>query len=189
MIGGRYGLSSKEFTPAMAKAVLDELDRAEPRNHFAFGVEDEVGGTSLDWDRDWVIEAADTHRAVFYGLGADGRYVLVTNAKGNDLSFFSTEGLKEVRRVAFEARSKGDEGRLFRDRAAEVRPDFELTDENDIKALIGFDTLESDRVGDAGAGDVLIAVDEVRAAVDDRAAVLQHLPFRTQGPVNGKIIR
>jgi pyruvate-ferredoxin/flavodoxin oxidoreductase len=72
VVGGRYGLSSKEFTPAMAKAVLDELDRAEPRNHFTIGIEDDVGGTSLDWDRDWVIEAADTHRAVFYGLGADG---------------------------------------------------------------------------------------------------------------------
>ena len=70
--GGRYGLSSKEFDPAMAEAVYAELAAARPRNHFTIGIVDDVSGTSLDWDRDAVVEPADVVRAVFLGLGADG---------------------------------------------------------------------------------------------------------------------
>jgi pyruvate-ferredoxin/flavodoxin oxidoreductase len=72
VIGGRYGLSSKEFTPGMVKAVLDQLSAARPRNHFVVGIDDDVGRTSLDYDRGVRTEAADTFGAVFYGLGADG---------------------------------------------------------------------------------------------------------------------
>ena len=72
LIGGRYGLSSKEFTPAMVKAVFDELAAGQPRNHFTIGIKDDMTGTSLSWDPDYVIEADETHRAVFHGLGADG---------------------------------------------------------------------------------------------------------------------
>jgi pyruvate-ferredoxin/flavodoxin oxidoreductase len=74
VIGGRYGLSSKEFTPAMAKAVLDELDRDPPRNHFVVGIDDDVGHTSLAYDPAFRTEpdAAPPFRAVFYGLGSDG---------------------------------------------------------------------------------------------------------------------
>jgi pyruvate-ferredoxin/flavodoxin oxidoreductase len=72
VIGGRYGLSSKEFTPAMAKAVFDELARATPKNHFTVGIHDDVSGSSLDYDRSFDIEPEHTVRALFYGLGADG---------------------------------------------------------------------------------------------------------------------
>ena len=72
VIGGRYGLSSKEFTPAMVKAVYDELGKAQPKNHFTIGIQDDVGGTSLSYDRHWTTEADDVVRAMFYGLGADG---------------------------------------------------------------------------------------------------------------------
>jgi pyruvate-ferredoxin/flavodoxin oxidoreductase len=72
VVCGRYGLSSKEFTPAMVKAVFDELRAARPRTHFTIGIHDDVTHTSLPWDPDFSIEAADTVRAVFYGLGADG---------------------------------------------------------------------------------------------------------------------
>ncbi|MEX0703501.1 MAG: pyruvate:ferredoxin (flavodoxin) oxidoreductase [Planctomycetales bacterium] len=72
VIGGRYGLSSKEFTPAMIKGILDELARATPKNHFTVGIRDDVGHSSLDYDPGWSIEPDDMHRAVFYGLGADG---------------------------------------------------------------------------------------------------------------------
>jgi len=72
VVGGRYGLSSKEFTPAMAKAVFDELANEAPRNHFTVGIIDDVSGTSLSYDPDFDIEPAHTVRAVFYGLGADG---------------------------------------------------------------------------------------------------------------------
>ena len=72
VIGGRYGLSSKEFDPAMAKAVLDELDATEPKVHFTVGITDDVTGTSLPVDSDFDTEHEDTVRAVFYGLGSDG---------------------------------------------------------------------------------------------------------------------
>jgi len=72
VIGGRYGLSSKEFTPAMVKAVLDELTGREPRNHVTVGIVDDVSGSSLPVDHSFSTEPADVVRAVFYGLGADG---------------------------------------------------------------------------------------------------------------------
>ncbi len=72
VIGGRYGLSSKEFTPAMAAAVFAELAKPRPKNHFTIGIVDDVSHSSLDWDRTLDIEAADVSRSVFFGLGADG---------------------------------------------------------------------------------------------------------------------
>ncbi|MBE2201295.1 MAG: pyruvate:ferredoxin (flavodoxin) oxidoreductase [Anaerolinea sp.] len=72
IVGGRYGLSSKEFTPGMVKAVFDELAQPKPKNHFTIGIEDDVTNTSLPWDQEFDIEPADVVRAVFYGLGADG---------------------------------------------------------------------------------------------------------------------
>jgi pyruvate-ferredoxin/flavodoxin oxidoreductase len=72
LIGGRYGLSSKEFTPAMVKAVFDELSKPEPKNHFSVGINDDVTHTSIDFDPLFSTEADDQVRAVFWGLGADG---------------------------------------------------------------------------------------------------------------------
>ncbi len=72
VIGGRYGLSSKEFTPAMVKGVLDELAKPKPKNHFTIGIVDDVGHTSLDFAPEFSTEVEGTVRALFYGLGADG---------------------------------------------------------------------------------------------------------------------
>jgi pyruvate-ferredoxin/flavodoxin oxidoreductase len=72
IIGGRYGLSSKEFTPAMVKAVYDELGKDKPKNHFSVGIIDDVTHTSLEYDPTFSTEPASVHRALFYGLGADG---------------------------------------------------------------------------------------------------------------------
>lgn len=72
IIGGRYGLSSKEFTPGMVKAVFDEMAKSKPKNHFTVGINDDVTHTSLEWDKDFSIESDDVVRAVFYGLGSDG---------------------------------------------------------------------------------------------------------------------
>ena len=73
VIGGRFGLSSKEFTPGMVKAVLDELGKATPKNHFTIGIHDDVSHTSLDWDADFRTDAhARSVQALFYGLGSDG---------------------------------------------------------------------------------------------------------------------
>lgn len=72
IIGGRYGLSSKEFTPAMAKAVFDNMKLPDPKNHFTVGINDDVTHTSLEWDPEFTTELDDTVRAVFWGLGSDG---------------------------------------------------------------------------------------------------------------------
>ncbi len=72
IIGGRYGLSSKEFTPAMVKAVYDEMKKENPKNHFTVGINDDVTFTSLEYDASFSTEPDDVVRAMFYGLGADG---------------------------------------------------------------------------------------------------------------------
>jgi len=72
VIGGRYGLASKEFTPAMVKAVFDELDEEKPKNHFSVGIVDDVTFTSLPVDSNFDTEPDDQVRAMFWGLGADG---------------------------------------------------------------------------------------------------------------------
>jgi len=72
VVGGRYGLSSKEFTPAMIKAALDNLRAPIPKNHFTVGINDDVTGTSLPVDAKFDIEPSDVVRCVFFGLGADG---------------------------------------------------------------------------------------------------------------------
>lgn len=72
IVGGRFGLSSKEFTPAMVKAVFENLAKAKPKNHFTVGINDDVGHTSLEVDETFSIESPEVVRALFYGLGADG---------------------------------------------------------------------------------------------------------------------
>jgi pyruvate-ferredoxin/flavodoxin oxidoreductase len=72
VISGRYGLSSKEFTPAMVKSVFDELKKDNPKNHFTVGINDDVSDTSLDYDDSFVIDEEGRVSALFYGLGSDG---------------------------------------------------------------------------------------------------------------------
>src|SRR6266487_2136738 len=72
IIGGRYGLSSKEFTPAMVKGVFDELRRSDPKRHFTIGINDDVTHTSLEYDPSFSTESKETVQCVFWGLGSDG---------------------------------------------------------------------------------------------------------------------
>ncbi len=73
VVGGRYGLSSKEFTPGMIKAVFDELNQTSPKNHFTIGIQDDVSHTSLNWDAGFRTDVHDEiFQAMFYGLGSDG---------------------------------------------------------------------------------------------------------------------
>jgi pyruvate-ferredoxin/flavodoxin oxidoreductase len=72
IVGGRYGLSSKEFTPAMVKAVFDNLSKDKPKAHFTVGIIEDVTHSSLDFDPTFSVEAPETFRGKFYGLGADG---------------------------------------------------------------------------------------------------------------------
>jgi pyruvate-ferredoxin/flavodoxin oxidoreductase len=92
VIGGRYGLSSKEFTPAMAKAVLDELASDSPKNHFTVGITDDVSHTSLPVDPSFDVEPDNVTRAMFYGLGADGTVGANKNSIkiiGDDPAFYA----------------------------------------------------------------------------------------------------
>jgi pyruvate-ferredoxin/flavodoxin oxidoreductase len=72
VVGGRYGLSSKEFTPAMVKGIYDELSKDKPKNHFTIGINDDLTFSSLSYDPSFSTEDVKTHRALFYGLGSDG---------------------------------------------------------------------------------------------------------------------
>ncbi len=72
VIGGRYGLSSKEFTPAMVKAVFDNLTTDDPKNHFTVGIIDDVSNTSIPFDQTFKLDESDWTQALFFGLGADG---------------------------------------------------------------------------------------------------------------------
>ena len=87
IIGGRYGLSSHEFTPAMVKAVFDELDKPRPQAHFTVGINDDVTRLSLPVPDDFDIEPDDVFRAVFFGLGADG----TVGANKNSIKIISEE--------------------------------------------------------------------------------------------------
>jgi pyruvate-ferredoxin/flavodoxin oxidoreductase len=87
VIGGRYGLSSKEFTPAMVKAVYDELSKDKSKNHFTVGINDDVTNTSLEYDPSFSTEKSDVVRAMFYGLGADG----TVGANKNSIKIIGTE--------------------------------------------------------------------------------------------------
>ncbi|MGH9560570.1 MAG: pyruvate:ferredoxin (flavodoxin) oxidoreductase, partial [Terracidiphilus sp.] len=87
VIGGRYGLSSKEFTPAMVKGVLDELKKPSPKNSFTIGINDDVSHSSLDYDPEFSTEDAKTVRALFYGLGSDG----TVGANKNSIKIIGSE--------------------------------------------------------------------------------------------------
>jgi pyruvate-ferredoxin/flavodoxin oxidoreductase len=87
VIGGRYGLSSKEFTPAMVKGIFDELSKLSPKNHFTIGIDDDVSHTSLDYDPAFSTEDPKTVRALFYGLGSDG----TVGANKNSIKIIGTE--------------------------------------------------------------------------------------------------
>ena len=87
VIGGRYGLSSKEFTPAMVKGIYDELSKPAPKNHFTIGIDDDVSHSSLTYDPTFSTEDPKTVRALFYGLGSDG----TVGANKNSIKIIGSE--------------------------------------------------------------------------------------------------
>jgi pyruvate-ferredoxin/flavodoxin oxidoreductase len=87
VIGGRYGLSSKEFTPAMVKGIFDELTKDAPKNHFTIGIDDDVSHSSLTYDSSFSTEDPKTVRALFYGLGSDG----TVGANKNSIKIIGSE--------------------------------------------------------------------------------------------------
>jgi pyruvate-ferredoxin/flavodoxin oxidoreductase len=87
VVGGRYGLSSKEFTPAMVKGIFDELTKKAPKNHFTIGIDDDISHTSLSYDPTFSTEDPKTVRALFYGLGSDG----TVGANKNSIKIIGSE--------------------------------------------------------------------------------------------------
>ena len=106
VIGGRYGLSSKEFTPGMVAAVLDELVREAPKRRFTVGITDDVSHTSLPYDDALDIESPDTVRAVFFGLGSDG----TVGANKNTIKILgSEEGLHAQGYFVYDSKKSGSQ--------------------------------------------------------------------------------
>jgi pyruvate-ferredoxin/flavodoxin oxidoreductase len=106
VIGGRYGLSSKEFTPAMVAAVLEELGRQRPKRRFTIGINDDVSGTSLPYDSSFDIESPDTVRAVFFGLGSDG----TVGANKNTIKILGSEtGLHAQGYFVYDSKKSGSQ--------------------------------------------------------------------------------
>ena len=104
--GGRYGLSSKEFTPAMVAGVFAELAREQPRRRFTIGIDDDVSGTSVDYDPSFDIESPDTVRAVFFGLGSDG----TVSANKNTIKILgSEEGLHAQGYFVYDSKKSGSQ--------------------------------------------------------------------------------
>jgi pyruvate-ferredoxin/flavodoxin oxidoreductase len=106
VIGGRYGLSSKEFTPGMVAGVFDELARARPRRRFTIGITDDVSGTSLTYDAKLDIEPPETVRAVFFGLGSDG----TVGANKNTIKILGDEeGLNAQGYFVYDSKKSGSQ--------------------------------------------------------------------------------
>ncbi|MGB0964255.1 MAG: pyruvate:ferredoxin (flavodoxin) oxidoreductase, partial [Mycobacterium sp.] len=104
--GGRYGLSSKEFTPAMVAGVFAELARDRPRQRFTVGIDDDVSQTSVDFDPSFNIESPDTVRAVFFGLGSDGT---VSANKHTIKILGSEEGLHAQAYFVYDSKKSGSQ--------------------------------------------------------------------------------
>ncbi len=104
VVGGRYGLAGKAFTPAMIKAIFENLSQDCPKHDFTIGIKDDVTHTSLDYDSSFDIEAEDVYRAIFYGLGADG----TVGANKNSIKILGEETDNFVQGYfAFDARKSG----------------------------------------------------------------------------------
>ncbi|MBI5105667.1 MAG: pyruvate:ferredoxin (flavodoxin) oxidoreductase [Solirubrobacterales bacterium] len=103
--GGRYGLSSKEFTPAMVAAVLEDLARERPKRRFTIGIDDDVSHTSLPYDASLDIEPHETVRAVFFGLGSDG----TVGANKNTIKILGEEGLHAQGYFVYDSKKSGSQ--------------------------------------------------------------------------------
>ena len=106
VFGGRYGLSSKEFTPGMVRGVFDELSADQPRRGFTVGINDDVSGTSISWDPTFDIEPAETVRSIFFGLGSDG----TVGANKNTIKILGDEeGLNAQGYFVYDSKKSGSQ--------------------------------------------------------------------------------
>ena len=105
VVGGRYGLSSKEFTPGMVAGVFAELRQERPRRRFTIGIRDDVSGSSLDYDASLDIEPPETVRAIFFGLGSDG----TVGANKNTIKILGDEGLHAQGYFVYDSKKSGSQ--------------------------------------------------------------------------------
>jgi pyruvate-ferredoxin/flavodoxin oxidoreductase len=105
VVGGRYGLSSKEFTPGMVAGVLDELATSSPKRRFTVGIVDDVTGTSLHFDPSVEVEAPGTYKAVFHGLGADG----TVGATKNTIRILGARGFEAQGYFVYDSKKAGSQ--------------------------------------------------------------------------------
>lgn len=103
VVSGRFGLGSKEFNPAMARAVFDNLKEPQPRNHFTVGINDDLSRSSLKWDESFHLDDKDTLGAVFYGLGSDG----TVGANKNTIKIIGSEGRQVQAYFVYDSKKSG----------------------------------------------------------------------------------
>jgi pyruvate-ferredoxin/flavodoxin oxidoreductase len=179
--GGRYGLSSKEFTPAMVAGVFAELAREQPRRRFTVGIDDDVSRTSVDYDPSFDIESPDTVRAVFFGLGSDG----TVGANKNTIKILgSEEGLHAQAYFVYDSKKSGSQTEShLRFGSDPIRAPYLVTGANFV-GCHQFRFLEKvDILGRAGQGATLLL--NCRLAADK---VWDALPRRVQEQILDKRI-
>jgi pyruvate-ferredoxin/flavodoxin oxidoreductase len=179
--GGRYGLSSKEFTPAMVAGVFAEMAREQPRRRFTVGIDDDVSRTSVDYDPSFDIETPDTFRAVFFGLGSDG----TVGANKNTIKILGSEdGLHAQAYFVYDSKKSGSQTEShLRFGPDPIRAPYLVTGANFV-GCHQFRFLEKvDILGRAGHGATLLL--NCRLAPDK---VWDALPRRVQEQILGKRI-
>ena len=184
IIGGRYGLSSKEFTPAMVKGIFDEMVKSDPKNHFTVGINDDVTNTSLTYDECFSIASEKTVRCVFVGLGSDG----TVGANKNSIKIIGEDTPNEAQGFFYYDSKKSGSVTLshLRFGPERIRAPYliEFGDANFV-ACHQFSFLEwLDMLKYAKEGAVFLL-----NSVYDKEEVWDHLPFEVQQDIINKKLR
>jgi pyruvate-ferredoxin/flavodoxin oxidoreductase len=182
VIGGRYGLSSKEFTPKMVKGVFDELAQPQPRRRFTVGIVDDVTHLSVPEDPDFVVPAEDTVSAVFFGLGADG----TVGANKNSVKIIGedTDGWAQGYFVYDSKKSGAVTVSHLRFGPSEIRSTY-LVDRADFVAVHQFNLLEKMKVLELAKPGAVFLLNSPYGPDD----VWEHLPVEVQQQIIEKRLR
>ncbi|BAT51664.1 ferredoxin oxidoreductase [Nostoc sp. NIES-3756] len=182
VVGGRYGLSSKEFTPAMVKAVFDNLAQATPKNHFTIGIHDDVTHTSLKYDPTFSTEPENVVRAMFYGLGSDG----TVGANKNSIKIIGggTDNYAQGYFVYDSKKSGSMTVSHLRFGPQPIRSTY-LIDQANFIGCHHWGFLERIEVLKAAAHGAIILLNSPY----DADTVWEHLPLRVQQQIQGKQLK
>lgn len=182
VIGGRYGLSSKEFTPAMAKAIFAELQKDKAKNHFTIGINDDVSHSSLDYDSSFITESDKTVRAIFYGLGSDG----TVGANKNTIKIIGEETTNYAQGYfVYDSKKAGSRTVSHLRFGSEIIDSPYLVQTANFIGCHQFNFLKSENILDHAAVGGIFLLNSPYAADD----VWQHLPREIQQTIIDKKIR